>query len=197
MAGLMPWSSQRWIEFAAWLLLGLALALSGWGAVRMLQINAINESIRTDGGAQLPPSSDPRVRYAAGWQAERALRFSDAVQLYTDAQASGDSVHDAQAWFALGNAYFKIGIAASREYEAKVGPVFENAQYDLARDAYRSALRIDPALTGARYNLELLERLAPARRLEGWRRNTDPIMLVPDRHNGWTSMQDDNKRGLP
>ena len=102
-----------------------------------------------------------------------------------------------QAGWKLGNVYFKIGIAQSREYEARVGPMFENAQFDLARDAYRSALRIDPELAGARYNLELLERLAPGRRLQGWRRNTDPVMLIPDKHNGWTSMQDDAKRGLP
>ncbi|HSC12520.1 MAG TPA: hypothetical protein VLC97_16220, partial [Rhodanobacteraceae bacterium] len=61
----------------------------------------------------------------------------------------------------------------------------------------RSALRIEPDLAGARYNLELLERLSPLRHLAGWRRNTDPIMLHVDKHNGWTSMQDDRKRGLP
>ncbi len=183
---------------AAWLLLVASVAFAVWSAVHWLRVGAINRRIESGGTEPIPPSwRDPRVRYAAGWQAERELRYDEAVQAYTDAQAATDPALAADAWFALGNAYFKVGIAASREYEAKVGPVFENAQYDLARDAYRSALRIDPGLAGARYNLELLERLAPTRRLEGWRRNTDPIMLVPDRHNGWTSMQDDRKRGLP
>jgi tetratricopeptide (TPR) repeat protein len=193
MAGL-----KRWTDPLAWTLLAAALAAGAWSTGHVLRVHALNARIVDPAGAlSAADSADPRVRYAAGWQAERRLQFADAVQLYTDAQNSKDPGDAARAWFALGNAYFRIGIAASREYEAKVGPVFENAQYDLARDAYRSALRIDPSMPGARYNLELLERLSPLRRLEGWRRNTDPVMLIPDRHNGWTSMQDDRKRGLP
>ncbi len=189
---------MRSANTVAWLLLALSLGAAAWSGAHWLRLGAINRRIESGGAEPLPPSwRDPRVRYAAGWQAERALHFDEAVQAYTDAQGAADPALAANAWFALGNAYFKVGIAASREYEAKVGPLFENAQYDLARDAYRSALRIEPGLAGARYNLELLERLAPTRRLEGWRRNTDPVMLVPDRHNGWTSMQDDRKRGLP
>ena len=188
---------MRWITPLAWVALAAALAGSAWFAVQLARTIAINHWITGGAIAAAPQSADPRVRYAAGWQAERDLRFSDAVQMYTDAQGSGDPAPDARSWFALGNVYFKIGIAASREYEQKVGPVFENAQFDLARDAYRSALRLQPDLAGARYNLELLERLAPVRHLQGFRRNTDPILLVPDKHNGWTSMQDDNKRGLP
>lgn len=189
---------KRWINPLVWTLLALALGISFWSAHRWLQLNAINAAIR-DGTVEIPVSTvvDARVHYAAGWQAERKLEYTQAVQQYTDAQDPMDPPRSAQAWFALGNAYFKAGIVESRNYEATVGPVFENAQFDLARDAYRSALRIDPQMAGARYNLELLERLAPVRRLQGWRRSTDPILLVPDKHNGWTSMQDDNKRGLP
>ena len=188
---------SRWIEAAGWLLIVLAAIAGAICAARWWRIEAINRAIATNGAEALPASPDPRVRYAVGWRAEHALRYTDAVAAYTDAQSAPDATLAARAWFALGNAYFKVGIAQSREYEATVGPLFENAQFDLARDAYRSALRIEPSLAGARYNLELLERLAPGRHLQGWRRNTDPIMMVPDRHNGWTSMQDDNKRGLP
>jgi tetratricopeptide (TPR) repeat protein len=189
---------NRWVNPLVWTLLALALTLSLWSAQRWLQLSAINTEIR-EGTVEISSSmlADSRIRYAAGWQAERTLQYTQAVQLYTDAQDPADAERAARAWFALGNAYFKTGIVESRNYEATVGPVFENAQFDLARDAYRSALRIDPQMAGARYNLELLERLAPVRHLQGWRRDTDPILLVPDKHNGWTSMQDDNKRGLP
>ena len=188
---------RRWIDAAAWLLLAAGLAGAGYFALRWSRIEAINRAIGAGGSVVIPASTDPRARYAAGWQAEHALRDPDAIRFYTDAQAPGDDALSARAWFALGNVYFRIGMAESREYEARIGTVFENAQFDLARDAYRSALRIDPGLAGARHNLELLERLSPARRLQGWRRTTDPVMLVPNRHNGWTSMQDNNKRGLP
>ena len=192
MAGL-----KRWIKPLAWLLLAVTLVATAWSAQAFLRTLAINRRI-ADRTSTLPAdSADLRVRYAAGWQAEHALRYTEAVQLYTDAQGTEDPAGAAQAWFALGNVYFKIGIAESREYDVKVGTLFENAQYDLAREAYRSALRIEPDLAGARYNLELLERLSPTKHLQGWLRNTDPIMLVPERHHGWTSMQDDRKRGLP
>ncbi len=100
------------------------------------------------------------------------------------------------AWLALGNAFFEQGIKATRQPESEDAAA-ENAEFDLARDAYRSALRIDPWLHDARYNLELLERLAPTHAREGWRRNTDPVAIQPTRHNGWTTIQESPKRGLP
>ena len=193
MAGL-----KRWINPAVWLLLAAALAGTAWSVHRWLQIATVNAKVR-DGDIETlsPLPRDPRARYAAAWQAQRSQRYPDAIRLFTDAQSAADPALAAQAWFALGNVYFQIGIVESRNYEASVAPTWENAQFDLARDAYRSALRIQPDLAGARYNLELLERLSPLRHLAGWRRNTDPIMLHVDKHNGWTSMQDDRKRGLP
>lgn len=184
---------NRRIVVLVWIVMMASIALSCVFAFRWYRIATIDARIRDGDIDKIPSSTNPAVRYAVGWRAERSLRYADAVQAYSDASLSGDS----QAWFALGNAYFKIGIAESRDYEAKAGMQQENAQFDLAREAYRSALRIDPGLRDARYNLELLERLSPVRHLQGWRRNTDPIMLVPDKHNGWTSMQDDKKRGLP
>ena len=189
---------KRWINTAVWMLLAAALAATANFAQSCWRIHSINTRI-SDGSIESlsPLPRDPLARYAAGWQAERTQRHLDAIALYTDAQATTDPALAAQAWFALGNVYFRIGIVESRNYEATVAPTWENAQFDLARDAYRSALRIQPDLAGARYNLELLERLSPLRHLAGWRRNTDPIMLHVDKHNGWTSMQDDRKRGLP
>jgi tetratricopeptide (TPR) repeat protein len=189
---------KRLVNPAVWLLLALALAATAYFAACWWQIHSINTKVRDGSIDKLSPlPRDPLARYAAGWQAEREQRHVDAIALFTDAQSATDPGLAAQAWFALGNVYFQIGIVESRNYEATVAPTWENAQFDLARDAYRSALRIQPDLPGARYNLELLERLSPLRHLAGWRRNTDPIMLHVDKHNGWTSMQDDRKRGLP
>ncbi len=194
MAGL-----KRWITPATWLLLVATLSAIAYFSAELWQIHSINLRIGDAGIDKLSPlPRDPLARYAAAWQAERTQRHVDAIALYTDAQSSNDPALAAQAWFALGNVYFQIGIIESRNYEAAVSAAtWENPQFDLARDAYRSALRIEPGLAGARYNLELLERLSPLRHLAGWRRNTDPIMLHVDKHNGWTSMQDDRKRGLP
>ena len=187
----------RWITPFAWLVLvaavaGFALSVAGWRAKTRVNAMIADRSI----GAAKPPPRDLRARYAAAWDLEREQHFDDAVRLYTDVQATEDPALAARAWFALGNAYFATAIKASRA-APEVGHSGERAEFGLARDAYRAALRIEPALHGARYNLELLERLVPARPGAGWRRNTDPITIVPNRRNGWTTIQESPKRGLP
>ena len=71
------------------------------------------------------------------------------------------------------------------------------AQIELAREVYKGALRIDPDLRDARYNLELIDRLSPPRRTEGWERETDGVILQPFKRDGWASMKDNTRRGLP
>jgi mxaK protein len=192
MAGL-----TRWTTALAWLVLGAALAacaLSAWEWRSARRVNAMIQDRSI--GTLTPLPADPRVRYAVAWDFERAQRYDEAIRLFTDAQATPDPALASRTWFALGNTYFEQGVLASRQ-AGSADAAAENAQFDLARDAYRSALRIDPWLHGARYNLELLERLAPTHAGEGWRRNTDPITIQPDRHNGWTTIQESEKRGLP
>jgi len=140
---------------------------------------------------------DARVRYAIAWNLEREQKLDEAAKQYIEAQASAPPRLAADAAFALGNVYFAAGVRASRSGLAIDGPRPELAEFELARDAYRSALRIDPQLYGARYNLELLERMAPARPTDGWRRNTDPVKIQADKHNGWTTIRETKKRGLP
>jgi tetratricopeptide (TPR) repeat protein len=192
MAGL-----ARWTTRLVWLALALALLASAWFATQWLRTARINATIRDRSIEQLKPlPADLRARYAAAWFLERSQHYDEAVKLLTEAQGSQDPVLAADSWFALGNVYFQSGIKASRESSVS-GALVESAQFDLARDAYRAALRIQPQLHGVRYNLELLERMSPRRAEEGWRRNTDPITIQPDRHNGWTTIQESPKRGLP
>ncbi|MGH8172044.1 MAG: hypothetical protein ACREPX_02785 [Rhodanobacteraceae bacterium] len=192
MAGLARWATQL-----VWIALLVALALCAWFCAQWFQTARINAAIRDRSIEQVKPlPADLRARYAAAWYLQRSQHYDEAVKLLTEAQASVDPVLAADAWFALGNTYFQSGVNASRE-GTQSGLLVEGAQFDLARDAYRAALRIDPKLHGVRYNLELLERLSPRRAEEGWRRNTDPITIQPDRHNGWTTILESPKRGLP
>ncbi len=191
MAGL-----KRWITPLVWVLSFVALAACLVFSAEWFTTLRINSAIRARNVEELKPlPADDRARYAAAWDFDRAQHFDDAVALFNEVRATTDPALAAAAWFALGNAYFESAIKASRD-SIHEGPS-ESAEFDLARDAYRAALRIEPELHGARYNLELLERLAPARPAEGWRRNTDPILMQPDRHNGWTTILESAKRGLP
>lgn len=191
MAGL-----TRWLTGLIWLLLVAALVACVAFSREWLATRRINAMIGARTIETLKPlPADDRARYAAAWDLERAQRFEQAIALYNDVRATPDPALAAPAWFALGNAYFESGIKTSRA--AAHEQASQGAEIDLARDAYRAALRIDPSMHDARYNLELLERLAPGRPGEGWRRNTDPIAIQPDRHNGWTTIQEGAKRGLP
>jgi mxaK protein len=191
MAGL-----TRWATLLVWTLLLVALAACVAFSTEWLRTLQINSAIRERKIEQLKPlPSDARAHYAAAWDLERSQQFDQAIALFTEVRATTDATLAATAWFAVGNVYFESGIKASRDSMHEGAG--ESAEFDLARDAYRAALRIDPELHGVRYNLELLERLAPARPGEGWLRNTDPISIQPDRHNGWTTIQESAKRGLP
>jgi mxaK protein len=187
----------RWATPLVWLLLAAALGAFVFSLVEWRTVARIDAAIRDRTIATMKPlPRDARALYAAAWDLERAQRFEEAVPLLTDAQASDDPVLAANAWFALGNVYFETAIKVSRgaiQDAEGAGP----AELDLARDAYRAALRIDPLLHGARYNLELLERLAPVHAGAGWRRNTDPVTIQSDRHTGWTTIRESEKRGLP
>lgn len=192
MAGL-----SRWITPLVWALLVMLLAIGAWSLVRWMSIERINARIADRSIETMTPlPADPRARYAAAWYMERSQRYDEAAKILVGVRSVEDSGLAASAWFALGNAYFENGIRASRD-DSVSGSIAENAAFDLARDAYRAALRIRPHLYDARYNLELLERLSPRRPGQGWRRNTDPIRIPPDRHSGWTTIKQLPKRGLP
>lgn len=187
----------RWTTALVWTLLAAALVVAGVFAARWQATERINAMIGDRSIEKLTPlPSDPRALYAVAWNLERSQHLDEAARLLTDVQATRESALASQAWFALGNTYFEAAIKASRGL-TEDAPSVESAEFDLARDAYRAALRIDPELHGVRYNLELLERLAPTHAGEGWRRNTDPVAIQADRHNGWTTIQESGKRGLP
>ncbi len=192
MAGMM-----RLARVLAWssLVCGLALVLQAGAAWR--ELRTWNAAIAAHNVTVLDPlPAEPALRYAAGWQHAADGDFRAAVRRLTEAEASPDPALAAQAKVALGNLYLQIGLRASdlaRGGAHNLG----NVQLDLAREAYRSALRLQPALEAARYNLELVERLGPPGRTEAWRRSVDGAALQPFKRDGWSAMRDNPRRGLP
>ena len=134
----------RWTTAIAWALLAAALVATAAFAARWQSARRVNAMIDARTIETMKPlPDDPRVRYAAAWDVERAQRYDEAIRYYTDAQAASDPALASRAWFALGNAYFQQGIRASGQ-SGEADAAAENAQFDLARDAYRSALEIEP-----------------------------------------------------
>lgn len=119
-----------------------------------------------------------------------------AAQAFTFAEASEIPEIRARAKFALGNLYFAL---AMKSADIASGGAHQQAvaHIELAREAYKGALRLKPDLYDARFNLELLDRHSPERRTQAWLAETDGVTLQPFKRNGTAMMRDNTRRGLP
>lgn len=187
----------------AWVALAISLGLAVWFLARWQHAHRFNHAL-AEGSSLLTRSSlpeTPALMYAKGWLYEQAVDenakgLEEAVQHYALAEASPDPRLAARAKFGLGNLYLRVGLRAA-DVAAGGSHVRALAQLDLAREAYRGALRLDPQLREARVNLELLERLSPGRRTQGWAREERQMSLRQGEEQGWAGMQEHALRGLP
>ncbi|MGH8718932.1 MAG: hypothetical protein ACREV0_08340 [Burkholderiales bacterium] len=180
----------------AWLALIVSVAAFAWCASQWYRAHQINSLIAQAALSKLESLPQvPEARYAAGWLHERAGNFKEAVKRYAEAESAKSAKLAGRAKFALGNVYLRVALD---EATGAAAHVLKLAQFDLAREAYRGALRLEPDLTEARYNLELLERSSPQRRLQGWSRTADVVGLRRIDQLGWLGMKEgDFIRGLP
>jgi len=149
---------------------------------------------------QLLRIDDPHHAYSIAYLlAAQRLDSKGVAQLQralSIAEAARPPELRARAKFAAGNLYFDLAtisgnIGAGGSHQQAV------AQIELAREAYKSALRLVPDMYPARYNLELLDRLSPEKRTQAWLAETDGVTLKPFKRNGTAMMRDNTRRGLP
>lgn len=174
---------------AAWLTLAVFFLLQ-WRQAREL-----NQSYK-QGTLIKHQAAAADEAYAVGYLMAAEGKQREAARFFTLAESSENPELRARAKFALGNLYAKIALKAA-DIQSGRGHLYGVAQIELAREAYRGALRINPELRDARYNLELLDRISPPKRVEGWERETDGVTLAPQKRDGWSSMKDNTRRGLP
>lgn len=200
MGALNRWLARHGSRVLPWLAMAVALACfatSLWWWLRWSDARAFNRE-RAEGRpahAVLPGDAADR-QYLAAWWMARSGKPDQALQYLSQAGTSSDQGLRAAVRFAIGNRYFDMAVGLA-DVSSGRGHIEAVAQIELAREAYRQALRIDPELVGARYNLELLDRISPPRRLEGWERPVDGATLVSQKRDGWASMKDNVRRGLP
>jgi len=160
------------------LLLGAAYFFYQWHIAA-----SYNQSYRDKTMLQTPLVDDnPRLALQhadlISQEKQTADTIKQQIHALTLAEASKEPAIRACAKFAVGNLYFDLSaisgdIAAGGSHQQSV------AQIALAREAYKSALRINPAMFDARFNLELLDRLSPAQRTQAWLAETDGVTLQP------------------
>jgi tetratricopeptide (TPR) repeat protein len=94
----------------------------------------------------LATSGDPALQYAVGTTLYRLHRYEEAARSFRD--ATGVARLKQRSWYNLGNAY----VRAAEEASDKQVPLGQ------AIAAYEEALRLDPADSAAKWNLELALR---------------------------------------
>lgn len=97
------------------------------------------------------------VRLAYGLYLARREQYAEAREVLADLAERGDGGFPALALYDLGNTYLRQALAETERSEAgRAAPLAE-----LAKEAYRRALRADPEFGDAKYNLEVATRLSP------------------------------------
>lgn len=180
------------------LLLSFAcLCVSAYFAFQAWQAHHANQAFKNQ--SLLTQKLDPNaaaLQYNLGYLQIHQGQNQAALRAFGSAEAAGQPAIRARANYAIGNLYFDL---AMRSANIAAGGAHQQAvaQIELAREAYKSALRIQPELSDAKFNLELLDRLSPEKRTQGWQAETDGVTLKPFKRNGTAMMRDNKRRGLP
>lgn len=198
---------RYWMQYTAYLP-SLLLALMGLlllGAVCFYNqwhvASTYNEAYRNQTSLNIPLTDDNALlalqhNDLISQEKQTADTIKQRVHALTLAEAAKDSHIRGYAKFAVGNLYFDLS-AISGDIAAGGSHQQSTAQIALAREAYKSALRIKPNMYVARFNLELLDRLSPEKRTQAWQSETDGVTLQPFKRNGTAMMKDNTRRGLP
>ncbi|CAN1490493.1 hypothetical protein MCETALH18_00202 [Methylophilaceae bacterium] len=142
-------------------------------------------------------NDDYLLAYSKGYLLASKNKPIEAAKAFNVAELSADPELRARAKYAIANIHFESAMA-SQDIEHGGSHRRSVERIILAREAYKSALRIRPDMYNARYNLELLDRLSPDKRKEGYENSPDgTIALQPYQQNGTALMKDNTRRGLP
>lgn len=184
------------LALAALLLVAAAASIWKWHQARQHNHAYADGSLTEQSLRQDDPNHAYGVAYLLSHQPLEAKTIARMLRALALAEAAPDQALRARAKFAAGNLYFDLSaisgdIAAGGSHQQAV------AQVELARESYKSALRLQPDMYAARFNLELLDRLSPEKRTQGWLAGTDGVTLQPFKRNGSAMMRDNTRRGLP
>ncbi|HEC73087.1 MAG TPA: MxaK protein [Methylophaga aminisulfidivorans] len=100
--------------------------------------------------------SQADIAFAYAYHLQQQGLFEDAVAAYGQAERQSSPEQLKRVYFNMGNLYLQQAI----EVATKMGIDRATALADVAKDLYQSALKQDPNLWPAKYNLEAAQRLS-------------------------------------
>jgi hypothetical protein len=177
----------------ALLVLASGYQFSQWWKAHQLNLAYDNKSL-----LKQPLKNDEYLKaYSIGYLLASQNKPIEAAKAFNIAEVSLDPELRARAKYAIANVHFESAMASS-DIEHGGSHRRSVERILLAREAYKGALRIKPDMYNARYNLELIDRLSPEKRGEGYENSPDgTIGLQPYQQNGTALMKDNTRRGLP
>lgn len=180
--------------------ISMAVLFTAFGAYQLngfWQTHRLNAAYRDQTILKQPLQPENHLHaYSIGYLHAQNDKPILAAKAFNVAEATDNPALLMLTKFAIGNYYFEL---AQRSLNITSGGSHQEAvaHIILAREAYKAAIRIDPDFYDARYNLELLDRLSPEKRTEGWQGGVDGVTLQPFKRNGTAMMKDNVRRGLP
>jgi mxaK protein len=140
----------------------LALAGAGWQSWQWREARAVGQALAElaagrDIGPERRFGAPPPVRLAYAVYLARRERFADALEVLADLGGRAEPEVSALVHYDQGNVYLRQALAETGRGEAGRAA----ALAELAKDAYRRALRARPEFSDAKYNLEVASRLMP------------------------------------
>ncbi|MCC5797391.1 MAG: MxaK protein [Methylophaga sp.] len=128
-----------------WLLMGMA---------KLFQFQSVNSFIIDPTATEQTPGY-PQAWFARAIADAAAGDLNAAREAYTMSMLNAETAMLASSYFNRGNLNFREAIGLISEHGGHITLV------ELAKQDYRMALRLDPDMWDARYNLELALRLVP------------------------------------
>lgn len=181
------------LTMAAFLLLASAYFFSQYWKAHQLNIAYHNKSLLK----QTLKNDEYLKAYSIGYLLASQNKPIEAQKAFNIAEVTLDPELRARAKYSIANVHFESAMASS-DIEHGGSHRRSVERILLAREAYKGALRIKPDMYDARYNLELIDRLSPEKRTEGYENSPDgTIGLQPYQQNGTALMKDNTRRGLP
>lgn len=172
------------------------LVATAYYANQWRQADQLNKAYQNESMITQSASSDNYLQaYSIGYLLAKDDQAAEAAKAFDIAEATADPHLRALAKYAIANLH---AYAAVDSIDEEHGSRRLVERILLAREAYKGALRLEPKMYQARFNLELLDRLSPEKRTTGASIDWDySIGLDPFQQSGRALMKDNTRRGLP
>ncbi|MDF1587723.1 MAG: hypothetical protein P1P93_00980 [Gammaproteobacteria bacterium] len=172
------------------------MSVAIYGVVQTFQARQLNRAFIDQSILQHELRQDDFLHaYSIGYLLTQQGQLEQADKAFEIAEVTTDPTLRAITQFAIANVHFH---RMMNDFGKERGSRRIVEQVILAREAYKAALRLKPDMYQARFNLELLDRLSPEKRTQGFKTGDGyTYQITPILQDGRMHMKDNTIRGLP